>query len=255
MVSKLRGYTLSKSLRALAITAHICCFSASTGLLTPGVAYCGKVQNFDLNINELRSKTTPVTSESSSNKTTQKKRHVAKPEAPETTSSTVTVPSREKLLLLKSLPSPGSIPTPLPSSTITLQNSTPPCELVPKLLTMRPFLKSISTAEALHGVPLSAPYAVKGNAVLAVIACGLAEAEEITFTRLLAAHGTRLINIVGNDSPEAVVNKVIGTLDFSSQTLRTTPENVRMIYIFPAQDAKESGIFVSLKKETADIIK
>jgi len=277
MVSKLRRYTLTKSLTALAITAHIGCFSASMGLLTPRIAYCEKTQTFDLDINELRERTIPRTTELNNSKVIQKKRHLSKTDKDSDHSTknsehranttnlkletlqpkplTVIVPSQEKLLLLKALPSPGIIPTPAPSSTITLQNSIPPCELIPKILTITSSLKSISTAEALQGVPLAAPYAVKGNTVLAAIACGLAEAEEITFTRLLASHGSRLINIIGNDSPEAVVNKVIGTLGFSSQTLRATPENVRMIYIFPTDDAKGNGIFVILENVTADKIK
>lgn len=149
-----------------------------------------------------------------------------------------------KLILLKALPSPDSIPTPSPATTVTLQSSIPPCELVKSVLAF--FYPPIPTAEALKGIPLAAPYAIRGNHVIAAIACGLAEAEELTFARLLEARGTKLINIIGNDSPETLIDKVAVTLGFPTQTLRSAFDYEKLIYIFRAGNNKETGFFITL---------
>lgn len=247
---------------------HVCCFVMIAGFLLPVYSHAGKIQTFDLDINELKNRTNPSTAAplpAASKSALQAKpendtrlythkpkknrlKNNVKPNISNSEQLIITVPSEEKLLLLKALPSPDSIPTPSPSRTIALQDSVPPCELVTKILAS--FFSPIPTAEALQGVPLAAPYAVRGNKVIAAIACGLAEAEEMTFTRLLAAHGTRLINIIGNDSPETITNKVAGTLGFSSQTLRAGSDDIRLIYIFPDGSEKETGIFISLADKT-----
>ncbi len=155
---------------------------------------------------------------------------------------------QKKLILLSELPSPDSIPTPSPAKTVTLQSSIPPCELVKAILAV--FFPPIPTAEALKGIPLAAPYAIRGNNVIAAIACGLAEAEELTFARLLEARGTKLINIIGNDSPQTLIDKVAGTLGFPTQTQRSTSDDERLIYIFPESSKSETGFFISLTNRT-----
>jgi len=163
--------------------------------------------------------------------------------------------SQEKLQLLKTLPSPGFIPTPSQPKTVKLQFPVPPCELIPKILV--DFLSPIPTAEALKDVRMEALHAVRGNKITAAIACDLADTEEKDFIRQLAAHGTRLINITASDSPETVINKIAGTLGYSTQTVRATLDNVRLVYVFPAGSNKENGIFFSIANtnETATVEK
>lgn len=271
MAFRLLRYVFYISTTASLTSVHVCIFAMIALFLLPEYSHAGNTKAFDLDIYELRRRTNTSSARSSLPPVAQKNNLQAKPEndaqpytrktkknrlknkAKLCTSDNETfitsANSQKKFLLLNALPSPDSIPTPSPPTTVTLQSSVPPCELVQKILAA--FFPPIPTAEALQGVPLAAPYAVRGNKVIAAIACGLAEAEELTFTRLLAVKGTRLINIIGNDSPETIIDKVAITLGFSSQTLRSTSDDVRLIYIFPASSEIETGFFILLANKTA----
>jgi hypothetical protein len=149
------------------------------------------------------------------------------------------------LRLLHKLPSPASIQSPAFATVVKINAVDSPCELMPKLFAA--FSPPISTAEALHGVPLAAPYALKHNNVVAVIACGLAKTEEKTFAWRLAPHKTRLMNIAGNDTPETVVQKLAATLGLATQVIRSSPPEARLIYIFPG--ATSPGLYILLTKQ------
>jgi hypothetical protein len=247
---------------------NVCFFTLIVLFLQTEHSHAGNTKAFDLDIFELKKRT--KTSSGRASLPTQKNNLQAKPDndarlytlkskknrlknnAASNTSSTDTFSTdsimQKKLILLNALPSPDSIPTPSPTTTVTLQPSIPPCELVKSILAV--FFPPIPTAEALQGIPLAAPYAIRGNNVIAAIACGLAEAEELTFARLLESRGTRLINIIGNDSPETLIDKVTSTLGFPTQTQRSTPGDERLIYIFPESSKKETGFFISLANRT-----
>lgn len=264
-------YVFYKASPASRTSTLICCVVLTSFFLSPAHSWADDLQKFDLNINELkqRSNSRPAGSHNQPisrknvlsakgeqsigfppNKTRKSKdtsrtnREYSNPER-----AVIKVRSQEKLLLLKSLPSPGLIPTPSPAKTVKIQTALQPCELVPKILV--DFLSPIPTAEALSGVRMEGFYAVRGNMITAAISCGLDHNEEATFSRQLAAHGTRLINITNSDSLETVVNKIAGTLGFSTQTVRATLDNARLVYIFPAGSKKEDGIFISISNEKA----
>ncbi|HCE68260.1 MAG: hypothetical protein A2X82_17610 [Geobacteraceae bacterium GWC2_55_20] len=273
MALRFLHYVFYKAAPASISTALTCCLVLSLPFLSPVNSRADNLQKFDLDINELKqrsiSKPAGAPPQALSKKivlpakgvqkqgiglSTKKTRKNINIHHPNQDSSNpedhvVETQSREKLLSLKTLPSPGFIPTPSPAKTVKLRVSAPPCELIPQILV--DFLSPVPTAEALHGVRMEALYAVRGNMITAAIACGLTETEEADFTRQLAAHGTRLINITGGDSPEKVVNKIAGTLGFSTQTIRATLDNVRLVYIYPADGKKENGIFISIANKTA----
>ncbi|HIJ95979.1 MAG TPA: hypothetical protein HPP94_09635 [Desulfuromonadales bacterium] len=168
-----------------------------------------------------------------------------KPLPPATPVTAAPASASKSLRLLHKLPSPTSIPSPAFATVVKIPASVPPCELMPKLF--EAFSAPISTAEALHGVQLAAPYAIRHNNVVAVIACGLAKNEEKTFSWRLAPHRTRLMNIAGNDTPETVVQKLAATLGLTSQVIRTSPPEARLIYIFPG--ATTPGLYILLSKQ------
>lgn len=244
------------------------CLVLSLPFLSPVQSWADNLQKFDLDINELKQRSIskpagsppqaisrktvqPAKKEQklgiglSTKKTAKNKngsrsnRDLSNPEE-----TVIKAQSREKLLSLKTLPSPGFIPTPSPAKTVKLRVSVPPCELIPQILI--DFLSPIPASEALKDVRMEALHAVRGNMITAAIACGLADTEEKAFSLQLAAHGTRLINIIDSDSPEKVVNKIAGTLGYSTQTVRATLDNVRLVYVFPAGGKKENGIFFSI---------
>ncbi|MEI6215611.1 MAG: hypothetical protein WCP10_16035, partial [Desulfuromonadales bacterium] len=156
--------------------------------------------------------------------------------------------SKNKLLLLRRLPTPETIPAPIASATFTIQRSLSSCELVSKALAI--LATPIPAAEALHGIPLAAPYAARRDKIVAVFACGLAKAEEKQFAKKLAPFGTKLLNIAGDDSPESVVQKVADSFGLTSQLIRSTPQQSRIIYIFPVNVVKDTGMFIVLTNET-----
>lgn len=248
--------------------ALTCCLALSLLFQYPTHSWADNLQKFDLDINELKQRSISKPAGSPPQAISRKTVHPAKGEQKQgielSTKKTaknkkgsrsnrdlsnpgeivIKTQSREKLLSLKTLPSPGFIPTPSPAKTVKLQGSIPPCELIPQILI--DFLSPIPTSEALKDVRMEALHAVRGNMITAAIACGLADTEEKAFARQLAAHGTRLINITDSDSPEKVVNKIAGTLGYSTQTVRATLDNARLVYVFPAGSKKENGIFFSI---------
>jgi len=168
-----------------------------------------------------------------------------KPLPPSNPVATAPASASKSLRLLHKLPSPASIPSPAFATVVKIPASVPPCELMPKLF--EAFSSPISTAEALHGVQLAAPYAIRHNNVVAVITCGLAKNEEKTFSWRLAPHQTRLMNIAGNDTPETVVQKLATTLGLASQVIRSSPPDARLVYIFPG--ITTPGLYILLSKQ------
>lgn len=248
--------------------ALTCCLALSLLFQSPTHSSADNLQKFDLDINELKQRNISkpvgsppqVTSKKTvhsakdgqkqgielSTKKTRKNLNTGRPnlDLSNPAETAIKSQSQKKLLSLKALPSPGFIPTPSPAKTVKLRDSVPPCELIPQILI--DFLSPIPTSEALKDVRMEALHAVRGNMISAAITCGLSDTEEKAFSRQLAAHGTRLINITGSDSPEKVVNKIAGTLGYSTQTVRATLDNVRLVYVFPAGSNKENGIFFSI---------
>jgi len=261
-------YVFYKTAPMSITTTLTCCLVLSLPFLSPVRSWADNLQKFDLDINELKQRSIskpdgsptqviskeivhPAKNEQKlgvglSTKKTRKNRNTGRPNRdisnPEET--VIKAQSQEKLLSLKTLPSPGFIPSPSPEKTVKLQGLVPPCELIPQILI--DFLSPIPISEALKDVRMEVLHAVRGNMITAAIACGLADTEEKAFARQLAAHGTRLINITDSDSPEKVVNKIAGTLGYSTQTVRATLDNVRLVYVFPAGSKKENGIFFSI---------
>jgi len=249
-------------------TSLTCCLVLTLPFLSPVHSRADNLQKFDLDINELKQRSISRPAGSPPQAISRETVHPAKGEQKmgiglstrktakgkngsrsnrvlsNPVETVIIEQSREKLLSLKTLPSPGFIPTPSPEKTVKLRVSIPPCELIQQILI--DFLSPIPTSEALKDVRMEALHAVRGNMITAAIACGLADTEEKAFARQLAAHGTRLINITNSDSPEKVVNKIAGALGYSTQTVRATLDNARLVYVFPAGSKKENGIFFSI---------
>lgn len=207
-------------------------------------------QPFDLDLSTLKKLTMPTPSGKRAplSAPLPKKARIkrAAPAVQPAAASPVTVPSPEKLQRLQRLPSPETIPSPAFANVFRIPVSVPPCELLPKLLTAFPI--SVPTAEALRGVPLAAPYAVRHNTIVLAVACGLAEAEEVTFSRLLELQGSRLMNIVGTDSAETVAGKLAGSLDRAVQLMRASSPGARQMYVFPA--GIEPGFFIIFSSDS-----
>lgn len=262
-----------------ASAAVTCCVALCLVFLSPTRSSADNLQKFDLDINELKQRSSSKAASSTlppvskkrtlpakggqkqgvvlSAKKTVKSKHGSRShhDLSNTEKAVVNTLSQEKLQLLKTLPSPGFIPTPSQPKTVKLQASIPPCKLIPKILV--DFLSPVPVAETQKDVRTEILHTVQGNMITAAIACDLAVTEEKTLSRQLAEHGTRLVNITAGDSPETVVNKIAGALGYSTQTVRATLDNARLVYVFPSGAKKENGIFFSIAdtNETATVEK
>lgn len=155
--------------------------------------------------------------------------------------------AENKIMILRKLPMPQTIPAPVPSNTVSIKSSLPTAELLTKLL---PVLATpVADNEALHGIKVPASFAVRIATTTFVIASGLTESDVRHYAVKLSSHGIKLLNVAVNDAPETVVQKVAAGLGLPSQMIRSTPKNARVIYIFKSGTAKDAGVFVVLTNE------
>lgn len=247
------------SLVTTGIYALLCGISVSV-ILLPEESHAVNSQSFEIDLKELKSRSisnpqVPNTSieksskSATTTKTVRKKKHKTRKQIRKTVSdkTSPTVPARQifedqqKISLLKTLPSPDSVPVQTSDLTLILKSSDNSCKLTQQLLKSR-LSTPLTPSEVLATLPQISFHSVRGGKTKAVITCDLSSKEQLTYGRLLSIHDIKIINISKDDSPEKTVNKITASLGYATQSFRTTNNSRKVIYVYP--DGNEKGIFI-----------
>lgn len=155
-------------------------------------------------------------------------KQAAKPASPKTVSQPATEPLYREIIL----------------------SAAPPCELAPNIIAA--MASPVSTTEILHNMTIAAPYAATYEGANLVVTCGMAAAEELTYRRLLAAHGTALLNIIGNEQPEQLMQEICTALGASYQIMTEKRKDNGVVYLFaPRSPNKQESRIVLIPAKKA----
>jgi hypothetical protein len=146
----------------------------------------------------------------------------AKPAVPQTASKPATEPLYREIIL----------------------SAAPPCELAPNIIAA--IASPVSTTEILHNMTIAAPYAATYEGANLVVTCGISAAEELTYRRLLAAHGAELLNIIGNEQPEQLMQEICAALGASYQIMTEKRKDNGVVYLFAPRSPNKQEFRVVL---------
>ncbi len=122
------------------------------------------------------------------------------------------------------LPKPAAIPFAITSISVM---SAPPCKLAHDIAEKMGLL--VSTVTRIKGSePVSATYASRR----VIVVCGLSEAEQLTYERLLGHNGTQLLAFNEDDSDASVVEKLANQLGLVFRKYSADSAALPLTYIF-----------------------
>lgn len=145
------------------------------------------------------------------------------PPAAETTAAQE--PARAQVTTQASSPQPDARP---PEAEIISIISEPPCKLARNLV-KKWGLPAVSTVAVKGAETVDAAYA--GRSVTVV--CGLSEAEQYTYERLLALTGARLLFFDQDESADYVVEELADSLGLAFQKRDADASELPLTYVFP----------------------